>query len=289
MLPMIRHADPAPSRLAYRLERLWLRKRVRWAVSTLFPLAMLALALTLISIQIDARSRVEGFLSDLRMQLTARPEVQVNSMAVNGASAELQAQVAAVLDIEWPVSSLLLDVEAIQRAVVGLDAVKSAEVRILNGGKLQIDLIERGPAIVLLRDDRVELWDEEGFRVAAVLGRAEAAALPVITGEGAERAIPEALELWRIAAPISMELRGLIRMGDRRWNLLLDSGLVVMLPEEGAAEALRHVLAVHRVDELLERDILSVDMRNPERPTLRLTPFAADELRRIRAAIRGDM
>ena len=61
-----------------------------------------------------------------------------------------------------------------------------------------------------------------------------------------------------------------------------------MLPETGAADALRQVIALQASEALLDRDISVVDMRNADRPILRLNPDALQSLRDARATARDD-
>ncbi len=109
-----------------------------------------------------------------------------------------------------------------------------------------------------------------------------------LAGEGADRAVPEALALMRAAKPLEGRLRGLVRMGERRWDVVLDRGQRILLPEKNPIDALEQVIAVHQAQELLERDLAAVDMRNVTRPTLRMEPQAVEELRRIRGIVVGD-
>ena len=69
------------------------------------------------------------------------------------------------------------------------------------------------------------------------------------------------LRLLATAKPLIKRVRGLVRVGERRWDLVLDRGQRILLPPEGAAQALERVLAVNEVQDLLERDVVTVDMR----------------------------
>ncbi|WP_313350681.1 cell division protein FtsQ/DivIB, partial [Paracoccus sp. (in: a-proteobacteria)] len=68
------------------------------------------------------------------------------------------------------------------------------------------------------------MLDKTGHRVASVTSREVRGDLPIIAGEGADRAAPEALALIDAAGPILPRLRGLERMGERRWDVVLDRG-----------------------------------------------------------------
>jgi cell division protein FtsQ len=76
------------------------------------------------------------------------------------------------------------------------------------------------------------------------------------------------------AAPVAERVRGLVRVGERRWDLMLTKGLRIMLPSERPVEAVEQAVALHRETRALDRDLVALDLRLPERPTLRLHPEA---------------
>ena len=100
------------------------------------------------------------------------------------------------------------------------------------------------------------------------------------------RAAREALAILAAAAPLAHRVRGLIRVGERRWVLALDRDAVVMLPMTDPVDALAAALALHASDALFDRDLSAVDLRLPERPTFRLPSRAVERLNALRA---GDL
>ncbi len=60
-----------------------------------------------------------------------------------------------------------------------------------------------------------------------------------------------------------------VRVGGRRWNLQLDNGIEVRLPEERAPEAWAEVASLDRSQKLLSRQVTVVDLRDPSRISLR--------------------
>jgi len=220
--------------------------------------------------------------------VAARPELQVSGVVFADVSEDLQQQILAVTGIELPISSLALDVTKVKAAIETLDAVQSAEVRVLGGGMLEIATVERAPVVVWRDGDSLRLVDADGHRVADIARRSARGDLPLIVGMGAEAVVGEAISLVDVIAPVADRLRGFVRVGERRWDVVLDRGQTIMLPEYGAMTALRRVVALHQAEDLLNRDVTVVDMRNGERPVLRLTDEAIAELRRLRAEVRGE-
>ena len=107
-------------------------------------------------------------------------------------------------------------------------------------------------------------------------------------GDGADAHVPEAVALIRAAAPLASRLRGLERMGERRWDVVLDRNQRIMLPEKGAVHALERAIALDQAVDMLGRDIAAVDLRLPRRPTMRLNAGAVEEYTRIKAMETGE-
>ena len=270
--------DPAPSRLAYRLNRLMLRPSFRVFLRYGLPVLILASLGALWASDQGRRDDAMDRLAELRRQIEERPEFMVRLMTVEKASPAVAADVREILSIDFPVSSFDLDLNGLQEAVETLDAVAVASVRIRTGGVLEIDVEERKPRVIWRGDDALMLLDKTGHPVAALDARTGRPDLPLIAGRGADEAVEEALDLFLAAAPIQNRLRGFLRVGERRWDVVLDRDQRIMLPETEPVMALEKAIALDVAQDLLERDISVVDFRNPGRPVLRLGADAVDTL-----------
>lgn len=272
--------DPAPSKWAYKVQRWMLTPYVRaFLVKGLPTLAVLAMIGTWFSHEPN-RQAVIGQLTHLREEFEARPEFRVSLARVEGASDDLAAAVRAKLALPLPMSSFDIDLDAARDRVEALDAVRKADLRVRSGGVLQVVITERMPVAIWRTEDGLTLVDETGHRVAGLVSRADRPDLPLIAGDGADLATPEALDLIAAAGPLTPRVRGLVRMGNRRWDLVLDRDQRVLLPEKNPVQALERLLALDHAQDLMNRDILTVDLRSDHRPTLRLTPNALAEIRR---------
>ena len=272
--------DPAPSKWAYRVQRWMLTPYVRSLVFKGIPTLVVFGAAALWLGHEPNRQAVIGQLTHLREEFEARPEFRVSLARVEGASDDLAEAVRAKLALPLPMSSFDIDLDAARDRIEALDAVKKADLRVRSGGVLQVLITERVPVAVWRTEDGLTLVDETGHRVAGLLSRSDRADLPLIAGEGADAATPEALELIAAAGPLTPRIRGLVRMGDRRWDIVLDRDQRILLPEKNPVQALERLLALDHAQDLMNRDILTVDLRSDHRPTLRLTPNALAEIRR---------
>ncbi|MFN6924861.1 MAG: cell division protein FtsQ/DivIB [Tabrizicola sp.] len=272
--------DPAPSKWAYRAQRWMLTPYVRSFLRTGLPL-MVAVGVGAAWLSHEPnRATLVAQLTHLREEFESRPEFRVSLARIEGASPELAEAVRDRLGLQLPISSFHIDLEAARARIEALDAVLRADLRVRAGGVLQVTITERVPVAVWRTEAGLTLVDETGHRVAGLVSRSDRPDLPLVAGEGADRAMPEALALFDAAGPLLPRIRGLVRVGERRWDVVLDRNQRVLLPERNPVQALERLLALDHVQDIMNRDILTVDLRSDHRPTLRLTPNALAELRR---------
>lgn len=273
--------DPAPSKWKYKYQRLMLTPGVRGLLRVGVPLALVCIIAASWYSQEENRLAAAAKYEEMKDKVQSRPEFMISEMAVTGTDDTLAAQVLAALPMEFPISSFDLDLETMRRAVEVLDGVRSARVRVGDAGTLGIDVTPR-VAVALWRDgENLRLIDEDGIFAGAIAARADRLDLPLIAGIGAQDHIIEALALFRDAKPLHERLRGLVRMGERRWDIVLDRDQRIMLPSQGAVASLDRVIVLQQASDLLDRDVTVVDMRNADRPTLRMNKEAADAMRRV--------
>lgn len=230
----------------------------------------------------DRRDRLTIAVSDIKSSIQTRPEFMVNVMAIDGASEGISEDIREIIPIDFPISSFDLDLDQIRVHVADLPAVARATVRIRPGGIMQITVIERDPAILWRSREGLMLVDRKGFVVASAETRLQHPNLPLMAGAGAEFHVDEALRLFAVAGPLAHRVRGLVRLGERRWDVIMDRDQRIMLPERGAVQAFERVIALNQVQDMLARDLVVVDMRLNTRPTIRIATRAVEEWWRIR-------
>lgn len=279
--------DPAPSRVAYRLHRLWLTPSYRRLLRVGLPMAIVVGALGAYFGNSERRAAIADKFHEIRREIETRPEFMVTMVSIDGATAPLAVAIRQALDLKLPQSSFDLNMPALKARVDALDAVADSDLQVGTGGVLQVRIRERKGAVVWRSGGGLQMLDDTGHRVAALVDRAARADLPLIAGAGAEDAVPQALALLASAGSLKPRIRGLVRIGERRWNVVLDRDQVIELPEVAPVQALERVIALNHAQDLLARDITVVDMRNEARPTVRLSPDAVEELRKMRQGEAG--
>ncbi len=87
--------------------------------------------------------------------------------------------------------------------------------------------------------------------------------LPKLVGEGAPEAAADLVDQVTAHRAIAARIAAYSRISQRRWNLILDDGVTVELPETGwpkQLDALEHLIIDNGI---LERDVTQIDLRSP--------------------------
>ena len=271
--------DPAPSRVGYKIQRLWLTPIVRSGVTIGLPLIIIFLIGLYFSKNDILSARLADVVLKAQLSIQARPEFKVELMKIDGGSEKLATSIRKSLNLQFPTNSFDLDLPKIKNQIEQMDEVKAASLFLRPGGLLEVRLDQRKPLIVWRDGPKLEMLDSEGELAGLLTSRLDRQDLPLIAGTAAKAHMFEALELYTMAEPIVNRLRGLRRMGMRRWDVILDRGQIIQLPEDNPLDALNRVLALDTAQQILNRDIVIIDMRDAARPVLRLTDLATKIIR----------
>lgn len=280
--PSAAPADPAPSRWSWRMQRLMLTPGFRLGLRVGLPFGLTLLASAIYLSDETRRGAIINSVAEARKSIEERPEFMVKLMAIDGAEGVLAQQIRTEVPLEFPVSSFDLDLAEIRADISALTGVRNASVRIRPGGILQVDVTPRVPVAIWRTAEGLALIDETGAHVRRIETRSDRPDLPLLAGAGAAAQVSEALQLVQVAAPLGDRLRGLVRMGERRWDVVLDRDQRILLPEEGGRQALERVIALESAQDVLTRDVGRVDMRLASRPTIKMNEEAAREWWHIR-------
>lgn len=267
--PKLKKRDPAPSRLGYKFSRWMLSPFIKKSVFFGMPLIILLLPVFIFLKDQNNKNLVEEIVLDFYRKIIERPEFMLSALSIQGSSDSLNAEIREILGLNFPISSFDLDLADLRNRVLSLPPVETAEVRLEGGSILHVKVKEKVPALLLKDDTGVHVLNKNGDYIRPLLSTEYGSKLPVITGEGAQKAAAEAFILFSALYDKLDEVRGLVLVGGRRWNIVLKSGQVIMLPEKKSEQAVQKILILDKAEKILSRDIAVFDFRLPYRITLR--------------------
>ncbi len=206
-------------------------------------------------------------------QITADAGFAVDDVLVEGRNRTKASAILSALSVERGSPILAVDPDSARDRLEALPWVRQASVERRLPRLLYIRLTEREPMAIWQLNGKLSVIDRSG----AVIAGAKAtrfAGLPLVVGEEAAPEAAALLDMLRQEPDLGALVVAAVRVGTRRWNLRLEGGVEVRLPETEAADAWRQFAELERAHGLLERDVVAIDLRLPGRLVVRTAPGA---------------
>ncbi len=213
---------------------------------------------------------VGGHMPAIAQAVTARTGFAVDEIAVSGNKEISEIDVLDQLELTGWTSLIGFDADAARQRINKLAWVDNASVRKVYPNKIEIDLNERQPFAVWQHDGKLSVIEPTGRIIASYPGTARST-LPVIVGLGAPEAGAQFLEKVAGFPDLARRITSYVRVSDRRWDLKLDNGVTVQLPEANVVETLSRLQQLDQADRILSRAVTTVDMRLDDRIILVLS------------------
>jgi len=211
---------------------------------------------------------------DLRNVMARTMGFGVAAVTITGGRELPIKQILAAAGVSPRSSLLFLDADKVRERLLKLPLVKDASVDKLFPNRLVINIIERKPFALWQKDGKVSVIAADGTPIDS-LNDPRLIHLPFVVGEGANAHIAQFVRLLNAAGDLRDKIRAGVYIGERRWNLNLTNGMEVDLPETGASAAVAEFARVARQSDLLNKDLISIDLRMPGRLVLRISEEAA--------------
>jgi len=199
---------------------------------------------------------------------------RIAAVSLSGEKEISREEILTIAGVTGRASLLFLDADAARARLMANPWIADAAVLKLYPDRLQITIRERQAFALWQKDRHVNVIADDGTVLEAFVER-RYLTLPLVVGKGAEHQAKDFLAVVDRYPQIRAQLRASILVAQRRWNLLLQNGVDVELPETDVASALDRLVALDRDKKLLSRDIAQVDLRLPDRVTVRLSDAAA--------------
>jgi cell division protein FtsQ len=141
--------------------------------------------------------------------------------------------------------------------------VADAVVRRRFPDTVAVTLFEKRPFALWQNGESLSVVERSG---AVIPGQSATAfpKLPILIGAGAPGSAAPLIDALGSQRAISARLRGVERVGQRRWDLILDRGVRVRLPESGWEDQLLELERLIVDKSVLERDVEIIDLRYPD-------------------------
>jgi cell division protein FtsQ len=217
---------------------------------------------------------VVDWLKDTRDAAANALGFRIAAISLTGPKEVSREEVLTTAGVTGRASLLFLDADAARRRLLSNPWIADAAVLKLYPDRLQITITERQAFALWQKDRHVSVIAADGA-ILETFVEDRYVELPLVVGRGAERQAKDFLAVIDRYPDIRSVLRASVLVAERRWNLRLKNGIDVLLPEANVEQALQRLVALDREKKLLSRDIVAVDLRLPDRVSVRLSDSAA--------------
>lgn len=204
-------------------------------------------------------------------ELSAKVGLKVNDLQVIGRNRTSSDLIIAALAIERDMPILQIDPQAAKANLESLTWVKAATVDRRFPNVVAVTLREREPMAIWQHKGVLSLVDQDGAVIDGVAVH-RFAKLPLVVGLGAPQQTASLLDILESEPMLKARVAAAVWVAERRWNLKLDNGIDVNLPETNPAGAWAQLAKIEREHGVLERDVITIDLRLPDRLVVRTAP-----------------
>ena len=211
---------------------------------------------------VEAKNRLDAVGLAIVAAVTPFKLVDVT---VEGREYVERSDILTALNVKAGDSLLGIDLQASRQKLEAIDWVASAAVERRLPDTLYVTLKERRAVAIWQNGSEYTLIDRDGRTVRASRMPPGAETLLLLGGRGAPAHVGELLLLLAYEPAVARQLRAAVWVGQRRWNLVLNNGVEIWLPEEDAVAALQQLAKLDDRHKLLSREFGVVDLRLPDK------------------------
>lgn len=212
------------------------------------------------------------------MQTTVDAGLAVKSISVSGRIETNRRTLIEAIGVKIGDPVLTIDIAEILDRVRSIGWVSDAVVERRLPNRLHVHLQERKAAAIWQQDGELVLVDLDG-NVIGSEGLDRYQHLKVIVGADASQKTAQLIELLAGEPMLESRIVAAVWVAGRRWNLRMENGIDVRLPEEDPAHALKRLAQLERDHKVLARDLIAIDLRQSDRLIVRMTEEAAERRR----------
>lgn len=255
----------------------WTRPAIKLAVVVL-PLALGGL-LVWNAVRSNTLAGFGASVAVLLQDKAAAFGFALGDVMVEGRTETDRAAVLGALGVERGDPIFAIDLDDAKARLEQLPWVSAAAVERRLPDILYVRLSERQPMAIWQHERRFTVIDRDGRPLAdatelARRGNMRIETLPQVVGANAPQQVPKLLAALETVPSLLPRVAAAVWVSDRRWDLKLNNGVMVKLPESGMRTALQQLAELDNAGRVLDRDIVAVDLRQPDRMVLQTSSTA---------------
>lgn len=217
----------------------------------------------------------------LRVRLDALDPLRIRHIVITGRHLTDESEIMDALGMGLNHSLFSFSVETARQRIDMLPFIEHSTVERHLPDTINITVEEKNPIAIWQMDGHFVLINQKGDTVSRQELTAHNSSvfrkLPLVVGMGANVEADTIISLLNQFPDINSHTLALIRIGQRRWNILMQNGTTLMLPEGAEAAALARLHTYQTDYQLLDRPLKTIDMRLSDRMVIHPVAPSADQ------------
>jgi cell division protein FtsQ len=252
----------------------WHRDAPAWQRRLAMTTAAVAVVVVLIGttnwiIKADIPGRIAASVQSATVDLTLALGFSVQEVYVADRRETARPELLRALGTKVGDPILYFDAKSARERLMQIGWIEDARVERRLPTRIVVVLKEREPIAIWQHQKKFLLVDRRG----AVIGPKEADQYPdlkIIIGEDAPKHAAELLSMIEREPEMMRRVTHATWVSGRQWNIRIENAIDIKLPADNPEAAWQKLLDMERDYRVLERDITTVDLRVPEKTTVRV-------------------
>ena len=224
----------------------------------------------------DADTLTADWANNKIVNATASLGFEVENILIEGRVHTDPAILKAIINVRKGDPLFAFDPVSAKEGIEKIAWVESAHVQRRLPDTLYIKLNERKPLALWQKDKKLKVIDTNG-EVIPMRNLDGFSNLVIVLGEKAPEHTAELFQILIGEPEIFMNIESAGLIAERRWDIIMKNDVRIKLPENDVALALSRLAKAQGEDKILDKDVMAIDLRDPERMIVRTNPGASQE------------
>ena len=269
-MKVLKFNDPAPSRLAYKINRLLYRFWFKLLLMIVFLASSVLLAKKVVYQNVDLNAEIRFLTEESSSLYKGLTKLSISKISVKGAKEPLKKEIIILVQNAATEGFSALKAQALREKIQEINKVEKAFVKLSTDGSVNVEVIQRKEAVVFFNNHLYEVLDSNGVILSLNKHYQGLSSLPLLVGKDGQKNINELLSLINEIGSFQSEVLYYEWVGERRWNIHMKNDLVFKLPENNLNQGLEVMRMFLNETDTLLKPIVSVDLRNIDKPIIKL-------------------
>jgi len=210
------------------------------------------------------------------LHASAGAGLRVEDVLLEGRNRTARSEILSALNVARGTPILGFDPHQAKAALERLPWVRRAEVERRLPNVVFARLVERVPLALWQDGGKLAVIDERGQVIPGAPPEAFAS-LPLLVGQNAPNHALKLVGMLDSEPDLRGRVAAAVLVQGRRWNVRLQGGIDVRLPEQDPGAAWAQLARMQREHGVLGRDVIAIDLRMPDRLVVRTAPGAVPQ------------